>query len=409
MSVEGRSAEPSAAVAGDVREAGFVRLVARADGDALAAAGLLARASRVAGVPFQVSVAATDAELADRLDADGLSVAVGADPASADVAVTGDLTPPSAGGTAGAGELTPEGGAGSLARPASATAAAVAEDLGGGDPVLALAGVVAAGHAPAAAPELLERAEREGVVRRRPGVGVPTADPAAGLARSTLVHASFSARPDAAAALVAAATDAEPAESTPLDEDARRQLASLVAVETTGHEDASERAATAVERALRPHGTPAAPFATLAGYADVLDALARAAPGTGVALALSGDAREAALDVWRDHARRAHEGLRAAATGRYDGLVVARVDDAPVATTARLLADFRSPEPAGLVVADGEAAVVARPGTSAPTDPFRAAAVDLDGDAGPLARGGYARFDATADAFVTAFREADAA
>ncbi|MEF8831385.1 MAG: exonuclease RecJ [Halobacteriales archaeon] len=406
MSVEGRSAEPSAAVAGRVREAGFVRLVARADGDALAAAGLLARASRAAGVPFQVSVAVTDAELADRLDADGLSVTVGADPARADLAVTGDPAHSSAGVAATGQEGPSDDGPGSVDRPASATAAAVANDLGGGDPVLALAGVVAAGHSTAAAPELLERAEREGLVRRRPGVGVPTADPAAGLARSTLVHAPFSARPDAAAAVVEAATDAG---SDSLNEDARRQVASLVAVETAGHEDASERAAAAVERALRPHETPAAPFATLAGYAEVLDALARAAPGTGVALALSGDAREAALDVWRDHARRAHEGLRAAATGRYEGLVVARVEDAPVATTARMLADFRSPEPAALVVADGEAAVVARPGTSAPTDALREAAADLDGDAGSLARGSYARFDATADAFVTAFREAEAA
>ena len=51
--------DPTDSVAAALSSASFVRLVASADGDGLAAAGLLARALRRADVPFQVRPPAT--------------------------------------------------------------------------------------------------------------------------------------------------------------------------------------------------------------------------------------------------------------------------------------------------------------------------------------------------------------
>jgi hypothetical protein len=380
MSTTGHRTEAAHAasdVAADLREAGFVRLVARPDGDALAATGLLARALSEVGVPFQAGVVPTDGAATRRLEAaDGLGLSVGAD----------------VGATA-----VPAG-----TRPASVTAAEVARALDADpDPVLALAGAFAAGRTPGEGDtaRLLETAD----LARRPGLAAPVDDPADGLAHSTLVHARFSGRPDEAAAIVADAADAVDDLG---DEAGRRRVGSLVAVEAAGDEAASDRAGVALERALHPYATPKGPFATVGGYADVLDALARERPGTGVALALGGDVREDALAAWREHATRAHEALRDATTGRYDGLQVARVGDAPVATAARLLAEFRSPEPVAMVVTDGAAAAAATPHGTPPTAALRDAANALDGDAAAAPRGGSATFDAEAREFITAFREA---
>ncbi|MFC7323832.1 exonuclease RecJ, partial [Halorubrum rutilum] len=170
-------------------------------------------------------------------------------------------------------------------------------------------------------------AEASELVRRRPGVAIPTADLADGLAASTLVRTPYSG--DTEGARAALAELGLPAE---LDDDARRRLASLVAVDVADADGAIARAASAVERALRPYEAvgDAAPFETVGGYADVLDALAREAPGTGVALALAADPGDdlatAALDAWRSHGLAAHRALDAATTGRYDGCVVVRAD-----------------------------------------------------------------------------------
>jgi len=258
-----------------------------------------------------------------------------------------------------------------LGRPASTDAFAIARALGvDPDPVVALAGVVAAGSVPGTdgSGDALEAAEHTDRVRRRPGVALPTVDLADGLAASMLVRTSYSG--DSEAARAALADLGLPAD---LDDDAHRRLASLVAVDVADAEGASTRAASAVERALRPYATvgDAAPFETVGGYADVLDALAREAPGTGVALALDSDPgdelRAAALDAWRSHGLAAHRALDDATIGRYDGCLVARValaggdrseedgDAAPDAaavlpTVARLVRDFRSPEPVAVAV-----------------------------------------------------------
>jgi len=418
----GSGTDAAGDLAGAVRGAEFVALVAAADGDALAAAGLLARGCRAAGVPFRASVARTAPERERRLagEADALAVAAGADAASGEAAGTDAASGEAAGTDAASGEAagTDAAGAGTAGadrtvaataeRPASVLAHDVATELGAEPaPVAALAGAFAAGVDPGAGPTagLLETARDAGAVERRPGVATPVADPADGLAHGTLVHADFAGRPDAAAALAADA-GLEPTAADP-DEELRRELASLVALEAAGDERATPRAADAVERALRPYATPGGPFATVGGHADVLAAVAREAPGTGVALALSGDVREAALSAWRDHGRAAHAAVRAATTARYDGLFVARLDEpAPVETVARLVLSARSPEPAVLAVGDDEAAAVAAPDADLDAGAAARAAVGaVGGAAGGDAARAYARHDAETRAFISAFRE----
>jgi hypothetical protein len=121
-------------------------------------------------------------------------------------------------------------------------------------------------------------------------------------------------------------------------------------------------------------------MATLGGLADVLNAVAVERPGVGVALALGHGGRSAALDAWRDHAAAVHRAVDTAHTGRYDGVYVVRADvraDARsedieddngggegatlgrLRTVARLVRDFRSPEPLVAALDDGLAALSA--------------------------------------------------
>ncbi|OLZ41459.1 exonuclease [Natrinema saccharevitans] len=334
MATEGRSA-PSSSATTALESAGFVRLIARADGDAIAASALLARALADRDTPYQITVGRTIAERTTRVHAptaDGdATVVVGT------VDATADDEPIRLSATD---------------RPAVLEAVDLVRDLGATpDPVLALAGVVAAGGDPGAGESewLVERALERGLVDRRPGVAVPTADPIDGLAHSTRLRAPWSGNPEAtreALADVAADPDA-------LEADDRRAIGSLVALDTVGADAASDAAAATIGRALRPYATPEAPVATLGGFADVLTALARTEPGTATALALGHDVRDRALEGWREHGRRAHAALAAASLERYDGLVVVGVDDAPVETIARLAVDYRSPEPTVLAINEG--------------------------------------------------------
>ncbi|MFW6320406.1 MAG: exonuclease RecJ [Halohasta sp.] len=383
-----------ATLASQLATAPFVRLYGHADGDSLAAAGLLAVALRDRRVPFQIHVSS--------------------DPA-------GDLTDPEAEAvddslrllvTSGRREaadhaLPPSGDS----RPASVAAAAVSRELGvDPDPLLALAGVIAAGSIPGAdgSGSLLEAAEQAGLLTRRPGVAVPTADPVDGLAHSTLLDAPFSGDVDAAESMLAAL--GLPAESDEvdgldgLDEAAHTRLASLVAVETSTADSATAAAAEAVEVTLRPYETPNGPFETLGGYADVLSALARETPGLAVSLALgaAGVKREA-LETWRDHAAAAHTALDSAVTGRYDGVVVYRVrTDRPsvLPTVARLAAQFRSPEPVALVVSepvDGQRHAAAATTADDPrglADAFASVATEFGGTTGGTPTEATLRVDA---------------
>ncbi|QHS15981.1 exonuclease RecJ [haloarchaeon 3A1-DGR] len=403
-------------IAGVVRDAPFIRLVARDDGDSLAAAALLAGAARGVGTPFQIrthpdpagSVAgaaetAESGRTAGRDDEVHLIVGAGA-------AETPDPS------TIAVYALDADG------RPASTAAFAVGTELGVDlDPVLALAGVVAAGSVPGTdgSGDALDVATRRGIVERRPGLAVPTPETDAGLATgiaaSTLFHAPYSGDPDDVRAAIGADVLA--------DAD-RRRIASVVAVDVVAPPAATSRASAAVERALRPYATTG-PVGTVGGYADVLDVLAREAPGTGIALALAGtggadvgddhdvndDLRSAALETWRAHGTAAHAAVAGATMARYDGVSVARVS-APAATlptVARLLNQYRSPEPITLVV-DPDAGRVA----AAATDPagvgdaLRHAAAELDGTGwgGPTRGGARVSIDDDGSTVIAATREA---
>jgi hypothetical protein len=367
MSATGRHDDGESAasdVAARLADASFVRLLSAADGDAIAATGLLARA--LDETPFHVSV--PDPLDAPTVDGDDLTVAVGRSVPGAVCTLAATST------------------------PASETAVAVSRELDAEPDVpLALAGALAARSVGGRVGEAATALDR------RPGVAVPIDDLADGLAHSTLLHASFSGDPETTRGLLSD-VDGD-------TEAAHRTVASLVALETVGAADASERSATAVERALRPH--LGGPFGTVGGYADVLDVVAREAPGTAVALALGHDATDAALASWRARASRAHEGLRTASTGRYKGLFVVRDEagDLPAETVARLAADFRSPEPVVLALAEGYAAATATVDRDL-TDPMATVASELDGTAAPTATGAVARFDGDTAEFALRFREA---
>ena len=355
MSTAGHSENTPQGVAATLSDADFVRIVGTADGDALAAAGLLAHGLDTVEIPYQISLAAVPEPPATDADC---TVSIGHP--------TGDVSV--------------------LSAPLAVEAADIVDALApeAVDSELVLAGAACAGVEPAG--EHLERADLE----RAPGVAIPTDDRIEGLAGSTLVHAPFSG--DEAAVTSAL-------EGGEFDD---RELASFVALSAI--ESAPPRAVDAIERALRPYATDR--FETLGGFADVLDAVARARPGTGIALALGYDVERAALESWRAHAQRAHTALREAEAGRYDGVYVVRLHDGSpesLGTVARLSFQYRSPEPIALAVTDGAAAAV---GETDINDPLRNAAASLDGRATARDGCGTATFDGSMTDFAVAFREA---
>jgi len=373
MSTTGRDQTPAPSpsdLAAAVERAAFVRLVSDATGDALSGTGVLARALAADDTPFQASVVAPFAD-PDRTTEADVTVALGAGHGSADHTLA--------------------------ARPA-ATAFAVARELGASpDPVLALAGTVAGGDVDGTVADAAERAG----VQRRPGLAVPVTDLADGLAHSTLLSGPFSGDESAARESLSG-LDLPTGTTEDLTEDDHRRVASLVALAAT--EDAPERAAETVAAGLYPYA--GGPFETIGGYADVLDAVAREAPGTGIALALGHEGvRENALSAWRTHAKDAHGAVADATTGRYDGLFVARGDEMPVGTVARLLADFHAPEPVVLVVTDGEAAARATDGRDVAAA-MRAATDAVGGRMVGQGDRARAQFDVPTSDLIEAFREA---
>lgn len=309
MATTGRTAAATAdeSIVTTVSGANVVHFVCHADGDSLAAAGVLARALPDT-TAFQISTARTQDAAADRLDRSEVStIAIGYGGDDADVSID--------------------------ARSNARAAVDVASEFGDPEPALALAGVRTTGTVPDG--DLIDAAATAGI-ERRPGVGVPTADLSVGLAYSTRLHAGFSGDEHAAGAFLA---DLDlPAE---LDDAARRRVASAVALETT-EPPAPDRAADSVEDTLRPFTTPDAPFETAEGFGDVLDVVARTAPGLAAALAAGADVRTDALDVWRESSSAAHTAVIQGNRSRVSDLTVVTVSDADPWTTARLVRDYRS-------------------------------------------------------------------
>jgi hypothetical protein len=365
-------------IAVQLRDAGFVRLVAMPDGDSLAATGVLAR---ILDIPFQASI--TREEI-DENEAD-VTVTVGR--SDGDVALTDE--------------------------PIAASAVAVARVLdedGELDPdeaVLALAGIVAAEHEPEAHSDVLKTASLDS----RPGVGIPIDDHTDGLAHTTLVHAPFSGDRESTSEALATVDDDD------------RTIASLLALSAV--DETETRASKAIERAIQPYvldsgaETETGTFATLAGYADVLNTLARSQSGIGLAVALGYDCHETALDGWREHAHTAHAAVHTADLVRYHGLTVAEVPSAvggtgTVETVARLVRDYRSLEPVVLVIAGDEiaGAAIEQDITTEATK----AATAVDASASGRGQRVYAQLssddedtkgnEGKTDAFIEAFREA---
>jgi hypothetical protein len=381
MSTTGRpeeSAPAASEVASRLREADFVRLVAAATGDGVAAMTLLTTALEARGVAHQSSVVPLP-EPADRATDADLTIALGRPAVDAELALGADR------------------------QPASVTALSVATELGTADYELALAGIVADGATPAS--DVLAAAAERGI-ERRPGVAAPSPNLADALAHSALVSAPFSGDIEAAEEALAGIGASDPAE----DEETRRAVASLVAFEVCAAEASTPHAADAVERFLRPLAAPGGRFETVEGYADVLDATAREQPGLAVALALGGVGPADGLDIWRAHSRRAHEAVRSASTGRYDGLYVVQCDgDQPLGTVGRIVADYRSPEP--LVLAVDDSGAVAVPGgefTGHLGSHVAEAATAVGGVGEGTATVGHAHHDGDPTEFVVAFREVTA-
>ncbi|MFB6267255.1 MAG: exonuclease RecJ [Halodesulfurarchaeum sp.] len=333
MATTGRStAAPSSpeAIAERLASADFVHVVGHADGDSLAAAGILGKALHHVEVPLQLSIEDRPQRGEERLSqAEGTVIGLG-------LGADGEHSGP---------------GALSVSRPPLATTAhEIATALGAEpDPILALAGAVAAGSVPGGPP--LSEAKDLGV-ETRPGLAIPVDDPTDGLVHTGLVHGEFSGSEDATAAFLErlALPEDLPAED-------RRRLASAVAVSATAAPGGT-RAAEAIGRAIAPLVIPATSqrgsaqssfvasgFRTVGGIADVLESLSRTDPGRGTSLVLGhGDVTEA-LEIWRRHNRAVHQELETTELTEYDAIAVFEGETADPWTTARLLRDFGTDRP----------------------------------------------------------------
>jgi len=262
-----------------------------------------------------------------------------------------------------------------LGRPASTDAFAIARARGVGvDPIRSspLAGVVAAGSVPGTdgSGDALEAAEHTDRVRRRPGVALPTVDLADGLAASMLVRTSYSG--DSEAARAALADLGLPAD---LDDDAHRRLASLVAV-VDGGRRGCEHTGRLCGRRARSARTPRSETRHRSRRSAATPTCSTRSPArlpvresrwrsTAIRATSFGPPRS--TRGGRTDSPRTARALDDATIGRYDGCLVARValaggdrseedgDAAPDAaavlpTVARLVRDFRSPEPVAVAV-----------------------------------------------------------
>lgn len=327
MATTGRTAateSDASALAAVLSESDFVHFVSHADGDSLAAAAILANAI-TPETPFQVSTVRSRAAADRRIEsATAATVTIGVEPADADADAT-------------------------LRTDSNALSAFdVATEFGSPDPGLAMAGAIAAGIVPSG--DAVDVATESGI-ERRPGVGIPTADLGDGLAHSTLFHADVSGDEQRAGALLA-----ELELPAAMDETAHRRVGSAVALAAT-EPPAPDSAVAAIERSLRPHVLPDGPFETVEGFADVLEVLARSAPGRAAALALGHDERTDVLETWREYAAAVHDAVRLGERTRRSGIVAIETDRGDPWTTARLVRDFRSAEPNVLAVGDAEIAL----------------------------------------------------
>jgi hypothetical protein len=371
------SSRPPDAIASALSGATFARILAPVSGDAVAATAILdaalpcptqIRPLAPADDPAAVAAVGDATDTRILLDDAASADATPVDAVDVRLSGRGGAVPPS--GPADEPTATAAGD-----RPLSVVARDVARQLGtepGSMPVFA--GCVAAGVAPeTVVPDLLERAIHDGILTRRPGVAIPGSDLADGLAHSTLLAGPFSGDVEDARATLEAIDVGDTVDSS--DEDSGRRVASAVVCSILEDESVPERAATAVERAVRPLAIPDGPFDTVGGLADVLDATVRTDPGLGTAMALGltradgpdgdevgqpidNETVDAALSSWREFAQRVH-----AVDGEAPGPVAnarTNLSATHLPTVARLHRDFRV-EADAVSIAGESAVAVAGP------------------------------------------------
>lgn len=376
MTISTRSEMPTIdgsaeSVATTLTDTAFVRVICRSNGDAIAAAGLLARALRRESTPFQIRAdqfghanpTVTDQD-------DGCCIALGLSHPAADI----NINPVERSVTRSVYAVTE-----ALTTPTHASESGVdtTDDVSGEDvnitipptdTLLALAGIITTGvsletksasnnqeqtqaqsqttDGSGFATSLLETLTTTDTVSvdQQPGVGIPISNVVDGLAHSTLMHASFSGDVDATHAMMAEIDldvdiDAHSSEGDDqgeftdavslidLSDEDQRTIASAVTIDVIKASTPTVGTAISLEQALHPQYLPDGPMTTIEGYADVLRAVSRERPGTAIAFAISHDASDAALSAWREHAQAVHHILQTAHTGRYDGVYLLRCRD----------------------------------------------------------------------------------
>ncbi|MFB6114458.1 MAG: hypothetical protein ABEJ58_10215 [Halodesulfurarchaeum sp.] len=303
--------------------ADFVHVLARKDGDALAATALVGRALDDRGVPNQVTFADSPRNVTERTRTEGTVLGIGFE--------STDISLPS--GT-------------SLSRAAANLVTSLDAER---DPVLALAGALSVG---ASEQELLEAAESDGLAKS-PGIGIPVEDLSVGLAYTGLFHAEFSGDKDAAASFLDDLGIPTAAEKTINDEDMQR-LASAVSVAASDR-PAPDRAVEALTDAIGPL-VPGGPVRTVPGYADVIGALSRNDPSFGYRFLLGHETRSNAVERWKRHTGHVHDALHGGTIEAEGDLAVLTVERADPWSVARLGRDFCVKESAILVLEEETAA-----------------------------------------------------
>ncbi|MEF8772042.1 hypothetical protein [Halodesulfurarchaeum sp.] len=294
----------AADLASDLHDAELVRVVSRADGDGLAAATILGDALADRDIPRHLSLAPSRNRVAPRLEGDDTAIVLG----------------------------FPDFEQSCNAESAATCAFEMAQELGTDpDPGLALAGGTVAGVR--AQDPALSAAQDRGLTQR-PGLAIPTADMATGLAYTGWLHAEFSGDEAATSEFVADLDLPEP-----MNERGHRMVASAVALEATDTLP-SERATKAIANAVGPRTTPTA-FETIGGYADVLNAAAKMDAGAALASLLTG-AESRLLEMWQVYGAKVHE-VVAELPQTETPVQTATVEGIPPDDVARLGRDFRVP------------------------------------------------------------------
>lgn len=356
MSVADHTKDTSTQLVSICENAGFVHLVGVDNGASLAATGVMARTLRAIDIPFQASLASFPDE---QHTSDDATIAIGWN--------GGDIS----------------FSTGSLVEIAWQCGSALAPDVV--EPDLAFAGLRSEGF-----PMSTLEIDRP---TQSPGIALPTEDVITGLAASSNLRGPFSGTEENASSFVSELALEEQ------DIIHSRKGASAIALAVL--RDTGPRGSDALTNVLHPHQSSR--FMTIEGYAEILDAIAKEEPGTGLALVLGNPVEEDVYHCWQQHGKQAHQALSAAETQRHKGLFVARSeDDFPLRTISRICHNYVSPEPITVAVGQSRGAIVA----SSPISEGLLSTLDMCEGTGIVHETtGHVRFDCSSEEFVNTLRE----